>query len=157
MTNAEQIKALRYCAQHEGCDYYIAKDCPRGDTWVCGADCEQILMIDAADALEAADKRIAELEAQEPTEKQVVDYCHKRCLVIVEEELFQRMKATFSLMPKRGEWIEKWRFKTDGTPFHKIGDMECSVCHGDMLGRYYSKYCPHCGALLRGEHDEQIH
>lgn len=71
----------------------------------------------AADALEAAEKKIVELEKQ---------------------------------MPKRGEWIEKWRFKTDGTPFHKIGDMECSVCHGDMLGRYYSKYCPHCGALLRG-------
>jgi hypothetical protein len=54
----ELIKALRYCAEHEGCDYYIAKDCPREDTWVCGADCEQILMLDAADALEAAEKRI---------------------------------------------------------------------------------------------------
>ena len=60
------INALRYCAEHEGCDYYIAKDCPRGDTWVCGADCEQILMRDAADALEAAEKRIAKLEAQMP-------------------------------------------------------------------------------------------
>lgn len=122
MTNAELIEAMRYCAEHEGCDYYIAKDCPRESTWMCGVDCDQILMLDAAAALKAADKRIAELEAQ---------------------------------MPKRGEWIEKWRFKTDGTPFHKIGDMECSVCHGDMLGRYHSKYCPHCGALLRGEHDEQ--
>ena len=65
MTNAELIKALRYCAEHEGCDYYIAKDCPREDTWVCGADCEQILMIDAADALEAAEKRIAELMPKE--------------------------------------------------------------------------------------------
>ena len=62
MTNAEIIKALRYCAEHEGCDYYIAKDCPRESTWVCGADCEQILMQDAADALEAAEKRIARLE-----------------------------------------------------------------------------------------------
>ena len=48
----ELIEALRYCAGHEGCDYYIAKDCPREDTWVCGADCEQILMRDAADAIE---------------------------------------------------------------------------------------------------------
>ena len=62
MTNADLINALRYCAGHEGCDYYIAKDCPREDTWVCGADCEQILMRDAADALEAAGKRIMELE-----------------------------------------------------------------------------------------------
>ena len=50
--NAERIKALRYCAEHEGCDYYIAKDCPREETWVCGVDCEQILMRDAANALE---------------------------------------------------------------------------------------------------------
>lgn len=62
MTNAELIKALRYCAEHEGCDYYIAKDCPRESTWICGVDCGQILMLDAADALEAAEKRIAQLE-----------------------------------------------------------------------------------------------
>ena len=68
MTNAELIKALRYCAEHEGCDYYIAKDCPREETWVCGVDCEQILMLDAADALEAAEKRTADLEAQLPKE-----------------------------------------------------------------------------------------
>lgn len=55
-------EALRYCVEHEECDYYIAKDCPREETWVCGVDCEQILMRDAADALEAAEKRIAELE-----------------------------------------------------------------------------------------------
>ena len=114
MTNEELIDALRKCGKASAdrcwnCDYYDR------EPW-----CESALANDAADALEAADKRIAELESQKP---------------------------------KRGDWIEKWRFKTDGTPFHKIGDMECSVCHGDMLGRYYSKYCPHCGALLRGEHD----
>ena len=66
MTNTELIKALRYCAEHEGCDYYIAKDCPRESTWMCGVDCDQILMLDAAAALKAADKRIAELEARTP-------------------------------------------------------------------------------------------
>lgn len=65
MTNAEIIKALRYCAEHEGCDYYIAKDCPRESTWMCGVDCGQVLMLDAADALEAAEKRIAELMPKE--------------------------------------------------------------------------------------------
>ena len=104
MTNAELISMVRSIAKH-GADWRINEVLNR-----------------AADALEAAEKRIKELEAQKPN---------------------------------RGEWIEKWRFKTDGTPFHKIGDMECSVCHGDMLGRYYSKYCPHCGALLRGENDER--
>ena len=117
MTNAELIEAMRICSSQPCCD-----NCPRYDIDHAQEtnDCCVHLLEDAADALEAAEKRIAELEKQ---------------------------------MPKRGEWIEKWRFKTDGTPFHKIGDMECSVCHGDMLGRYYSKYCPHCGALLRGEHD----
>jgi hypothetical protein len=52
MTIEEIIKELRYCAEHEGCDYYIAKDCPREYTWVCGADCDKILMRAAADALE---------------------------------------------------------------------------------------------------------
>ena len=103
MNNAELISRVRSIAKH-GADWRINEVLNR-----------------AADALEAAEKRIAELEVQ---------------------------------LPKEGEWIEKWRFKTDGTPFHKIGDMECSVCHGDMLGRFYSKYCPHCGALLRGENDE---
>lgn len=112
MTNAELIKALK---DAEGYIRYVAPSCIASD------EAKEAIRA-AADTLEAADKRIAELESQKP---------------------------------KRGEWIEKWRFKTDGTPFHKIGDMECSVCHGDMLGRYYSKYCPHCGALLRGENDER--
>ena len=56
MTNAELIAALRYCGNfedREGCDeecpYFNDKDCPKR------------IMCDAADALEAADKRIAEL------------------------------------------------------------------------------------------------
>ena len=112
----ELIDALRCCFDN---DWRSCARCPYSGITT---DCERRIYNDAADALEAAEQRIAELEAQ---------------------------------MPKEGEWIEKWRFKADGTPFHKIGDMECGVCHGDMLGRYYSKYCPHCGALLRGEHDEQ--
>ena len=53
----ELIKALRYCGNFEdrdGCDekcpYFNDKDCPKR------------IMCDAADALEAAEKRIAELE-----------------------------------------------------------------------------------------------
>ena len=96
MTNAELIKALQ-CASH----FALYQDCYEKNCYANsgkGLYCNiPKLIADAADALEAADKRIAELEKQEPTEKQVVDYCHKRCLVIVEEELFHRMKSTFSL------------------------------------------------------------
>lgn len=35
----------------------------------------------------------------EPTEEQVKEYCHKRCLVIVTSELFNEMKARWSAEP----------------------------------------------------------
>ena len=59
MTNAELIKALRYCISDNAgdcdlCPYQI--DCKSNGT---GKD---KMIRDAADALEAADKRIAELE-----------------------------------------------------------------------------------------------
>ena len=149
MNNAERIAALRYCGNfedREGCDeecpYFNDKDCPKR------------IMCDAADALEAAEQRIDGLQ-------KLVDINTERCEALRKqlreshESYEKHINELEAQLPKEGEWIEKWRFKTDGTPFHKIGDMECSVCHGDMLGRFYSKYCPHCGALLRGEHDEQ--
>lgn len=59
-----------------------------------------------AAALEAAEKRIAELETKEPTEKEVADYCKKRCLVIVTAELFHKMTSAFGRMQKDGERFE---------------------------------------------------
>ena len=60
--NAELIKALRYCAdvdkictEQTNCGYYGK-----------GFFCQEVLLRDAADALEAAEKRIEELEAQLP-------------------------------------------------------------------------------------------
>lgn len=69
--------------------------------------------------------------------------------VTVEE--INKMPTVDAVPVVHGEWVEKWRFKPNGTPYHKIGDMECSVCHSDMLGRYYSRYCPHCGARMDGK------
>ena len=145
MTNAELIKAIRYCVVHP---YRPCDGCVLFET----DGCINVLHGAAADAIEAADKRIEQLEKQEPTEKQVVDYCHKRCLVIVEEELFHRMKSTFSQLPKEGEWI-----------VDKNGDPQiiCSICdvHIPMVAGWcmdaHIKYCPNCGARMRGEHDEQ--
>ena len=136
MTNAELISMVRNIAKH-GADWRINEVLNR-----------------AADALEAEEKRIAELEKQEPTEKQVVDYCHKRCLVIVEEELFHRMKSTFSQLPKEGEWISDY----DGFEY----DVRCSVCGEEALikeggshDHAYSHYCPNCGAKMIGANDER--
>jgi hypothetical protein len=63
MTNAELIKALRYCATTSN---LIGKcECPFVRY---GHKCIDTMLLNAADALEAADKRIAELEAQLPKE-----------------------------------------------------------------------------------------
>lgn len=63
-TYNELIEALRYCSdedkictREQNCGYYGK-----------GFFCQDVLMCDAADALEAAEKRIAELEAQMPKE-----------------------------------------------------------------------------------------
>lgn len=61
MTNKERIERLRKCASFDICNPEIC------DLWQ-EDDCRSILLKDAADALEAAEKRIAELEAQIPKE-----------------------------------------------------------------------------------------
>lgn len=61
MNNTELIKALRYCTDNEtqeGCD-----ECPYLYNGIC-----HTMLSDAAYALEAAERRIAELEAQIPKE-----------------------------------------------------------------------------------------
>ena len=140
------IKALRYCGdcknictEIENCGYYGKK-----------YFCQNALLNDAADALEAAEKRIAELEKQEPTEKQVVDYCHKRCFVVVDGELFQRMKKTFSQLPKEGEWMFS---RGDGKTC--VDGWTCSACgnsfHTNVTYFEEYHYCPNCGAKMDGE------
>jgi hypothetical protein len=66
MNNAELIKALRYCSDNEkeeGCD-----ECPYLHNGMC-----RTMLSDAAYALEAADKRIVELEAQIPKDGEWID------------------------------------------------------------------------------------
>ena len=62
MTNAEIIKALRYCKECEVCNKDSSAECPYEHHWTDGEDCQRLLLADAADALEAANKRIEELE-----------------------------------------------------------------------------------------------
>ena len=124
MTNAELIAALRYCAEHEGCDYYIAKDCPRESTWMCGVDCGQILMLDAAAALKEADKRIAELEAQLPKEGEWIEDDTTDCGA-------DRVNYKCSLCGKIG------------------GTWKRGLTQDEL-----PNYCPSCGSRMRGENDD---
>lgn len=66
MTNAELIKGLRWCADESiCCDDFSGEKCPYFDEKKDSCSVDEILYA-AADALEAAEKRIAELEAQMP-------------------------------------------------------------------------------------------
>ena len=139
MTNAELIKALRICANQTCCD-----NCPRYDidhTQDAQRCCIQLIN-DAADALEAAEKRIDGLQ-------KLVDINTERCEALrkqLRESHESYEKRIAELMPKEGEWID-----IDGTMF-----AECSVCGKRHYG-CTTPYCDMCGARMRGEHDEQIH
>ena len=139
MNNAELIKALRYCADEDkicteqtNCGYYGK-----------GFFCQDELMLDAADALEAAEKRIAILEEERDLER----FAAKNYLDKIDELEAQ--------LPKEGEWL-----RTDAFP-HRI---YCSVCYKTYVpndrwqiwvdGDIPKKFCPNCGARMRGEHDE---
>ena len=102
----ELIKALRHCGK--GGD--IAERCLPCDYYDREPWCEAALVNDAAAALEAAEKRIAEL------------------------------------MPEEGEWIDEQR----GRWIY----AKCNLC--GKVQDVRSKYCPNCGAKMKGENDGKL-
>lgn len=147
--NAELIKALRRCSyttvagadREDGyckpCAYY-AED---------SADvtCIDRMMIDAADALEAAEKRIDGL-------LKLVDINTERCEAVRKQlreahESYEKHIAELEAqIPKRGEWI-------DGDA--RQVTARCSVCGHLRLGNgaewanKYVRFCENCGARMR--------
>lgn len=81
----------------------------------------------------------------EPTLEQIEEYCHKRCLSIVDNALLHKYaQAEIQQERKKGEWIDK------------SGGIEgawnyCSVCGEQAIDLY--DFCPNCGADMRGETD----
>ena len=128
MTYDKLIEALRYCAT-DADDEFCVK-CAYFDR-----DCEN-LKLDAADALEAADKRIDNLQQT----------CDKLASNLQQAQL-----------PKDGEWIGvEYDGYADGCPVYDV--WECSGCGEEHNGEEDTlpNYCPNCGARMKGEHDEQI-
>ena len=108
---------------------------------------------------DAAAAAIEALQAAEPTEKQVVDYCHKRCLVVLGADLFHELKASYGKMPKRGEWVEENRRP-------RSSQFVCSECHRTAYDpqptrdkawkkRCRYAYCPNCGAKMEVQDESQ--
>lgn len=68
----------------------------------------------------------------EVTEEEVKEYCHKRCLSIIDSALLKK----YASAQKKGHWID------EGTNYL------CSEC---LKGCWVnSDYCPWCGAYMKG-------
>lgn len=138
MTNEGLIVALLECENCNVCSIADDGDCPFGG--------RNALEVAAADALEAAEKRIAQLEEDLKTreaEREVMQDTIKIC-----EEAADRYKAQ---LPKEAEWI------TTRTENHD-GEIYCSACDYDAPteGDYRqvkTNYCPNCGARMKGEQE----
>lgn len=134
MENAEVIRALR-CGGHNMMFTYCSKiDCPfcQFSYYEKLHKCNvQELGAKAADAFEAAEKRIAIVEEERDLER----FAAKNYLDKIDE-----LKAR---LPKEGEWR--------GGQY----DFYCSQC--GVYQNYYTgktNYCPNCGARMRGANDE---
>lgn len=95
----------------------------------------------------------------ELTEEQVKEYCRKRCLVVVSSELFNEMKARWTV--KHGRWIKDlgeiyYASKSDGILYRRT--YHCSQCGQEIAGTETdekpSNYCPTCGAKMDEDWEE---
>ena len=127
MTNAELIKALRWCGgeNNEWCVHEEYK-CPLWNEDRMVDECKAELMRDAANALEAAEKRIAELEAQMPKEGEWIE----------SEDLESAMKG-------------KVVCSICGEPQFALELTNEFV----RMKNQKTNYCPNCGAKMKGEND----
>ena len=133
MTNAELITTLRWCGgedeRHEMCVDETYR-CPMWNEDRITDECKAELMTAAADALEAADKRIAELNT--------------KCADL-QSQINSMENEIEELIPKDGEWLDEQR----GRWIY----AKCNLC--GKVQDVRSNYCPNCGAKMIGEQHEQ--
>jgi homoaconitase/3-isopropylmalate dehydratase large subunit len=123
-------------------------ECPNTDcNYNVIGTCERERMTrDAADALEAAGKRIAELEKQAELTDQVDAMNFAMHLKQV-----ARIAELEAQLPKEGEW-KKILQNGDGT-----SDYQCSACLGIIMDvpdddeHPLCSFCPNCGARMDGK------
>lgn len=152
MTNEELIKALRYCSDNEkedGCD-----ECPYLHNGMC-----RTMLSDAADALEAAEKRISDLEndlmsgiVSEPQRFGINGYSMKDLLLFAEmckrndvreadlkQEAWNLELAVRAVMNERQEIVKN---TMDETTMRFTPDFEKAF-----------KEMKNCGARTKGEQE----
>ena len=163
MTNAELIEALRNCEVHgNGGD--CRKECPYVDQ-DCGACIHEALLHDAADALEATEKRIAELIEAVANRDRLADdmnkYIWKLEMQLLKEGECEAKKPKTVKETEYSFYCDcptcggRLISNVDGEWCAGSFDRFCRMC-GQKID--WSEYCgwsnkPNCGARMKGEHD----
>lgn len=137
MTNAELIAALRYCISDNADDCDL---CPYQSDCKSNGTGQGKMIRDAADALEAADKRIEELSLD-------CEMFQQKCMELEAQ------------MPKEGEWIEYPDcLRYEGA--YNDTFIACNQC-----GHVWSTidnctetfdYCPNCGARMNHKYCDVV-
>lgn len=132
----------------------------RNKDMVAGASDEETAWFKAKDVFLAIEN--VPTAQQEITEKQVKEYCEKRCLIVLSSDAFHRLKSghpercedcrNFNkarlLIPQSQRKEGKWIY------LNGLDAFECSVCGRQMVRNIFD-YCPWCGAeMTKGEEDE---
>ena len=129
MTNAELISMVRSIAKH-GADWRINEVLNR-----------------AADALEAADEKIADCVAAIDALDDSND-----AYIKANERLKKQIAELEAQLPKEGEWIytplERYKEYKVKCPFC---GAEYRDCYDGYIDAEDMNYCPNCGAKMKGE------
>lgn len=146
----------------------------RNGVMVAGASDEETAWFKAKDVFKAIEN--VPSAQQEITEKQVKEYCEKRCLIVLSSDAFHRLKSgspercedcvNFNkarlLIPqperKKGKWIKMsdadgiyWACSECGEDLPRVSHYNPQF---DLFPRLESiektKFCPNCGARMEG-------
>ena len=110
------------------------------------------LMADAADALEAADEKIADYTAaidalDDSNDAYIKENERLKKRIADLETALAACRMRKGEAPKRGEWEE--RYIEDANPMFRRR-FYCSRC-GEWTTHGKTRYCPNCGAVMGGK------